>query len=86
MSYTRFRKFTNFVALALGMAAKVKNAPPKKLLVAPDPTGDSGFARNPSGTPAIKNPGKQYPKFTSDWVRYPDIKRYEDCWNKLPAP
>ena len=35
---------------------------------------------------AIRNPGKQQPKFTSDWVKYPGISRFEDRWDKLPQP
>ncbi len=35
---------------------------------------------------AIKNPGKPQQSFTSDWVKYPDISPFENCWNKLPQP
>jgi hypothetical protein len=35
---------------------------------------------------AVKNPGKPYPKFTSDWVKYGGIYPFEDSWDKLPAP
>ena len=34
----------------------------------------------------IKNPGKPQQNFSSDWVKYPDIHQFEDCWNKLPPP
>ena len=35
---------------------------------------------------AVKNSGKPQPDFTSDWVKYPDIHQFENCWNKLPQP
>jgi hypothetical protein len=35
---------------------------------------------------AVKSPGKPQQNFTSDWVKYPDIYAFENCWNKLPFP